>query len=145
MLLKATGKIVYDPLRPGLKSKTDWWCVANTDSEICRYYRWWVWRRYMIKLENPAWGAHVSICRGEYIREEYKPLWKKRNHKVVEFEYSPVVRYTGDTTSDRPSTFWFVDVICPEMNEIRKELGLPWCYDDGEPFKFHLTVGRVYY
>lgn len=145
MRLKGTGKIIYDPHRPGLKSKTDWWCVANTDSEICRYYRWWVWRRYMIKLEKPAWGAHISIIRGEVPQEQFRDGWKKHHGEIIEFEYSPIVRYSGDTTGDRPNWFWFVDVWCPKMNDIRKELGLKWRDDNGEPFKFHITIGRTYY
>ena len=90
-LLKGTGILVYDPSRPGLKSKTDWWAVVNTDAEICRYYRWWVWRRYMIELQQPSWGAHVSVIRGgKPPTEEKVRLWKKYQGEKIEFEYSPV-------------------------------------------------------
>ncbi len=141
---KSTARIIYDPRRGDMKSNTDWWCVADVDDEICRYYRWWVWNRYMITLQKPAWGGHISIVRGEYIRERFQPLWKKRAGQKIEFEYSHNVRFTGDTTGgDRPDTFWFVDVWCPTFNDIRKELGLDWKYPDGPLFKFHITVGRT--
>lgn len=135
-MFKGTTKIIYDPHRGTMKRDTDWWCIADVDDEICRYYRWWVWNRYMIDLQKPAWGGHISIVRGEYIRDEFKPLWKSRNHKTVNFEYSHDVK-----TKD--GVFWYVDVVCHEFNDIRKELGLDWHYKDGGIFHFHITVGRT--
>ena len=142
-LLKGTGVLVYDPHRPGLKSKTDWWVVVNTDDEICRYYRWWVWRRYMIDLQKPSWGAHVSVIRGGKPSDDKMHLWKKYQGEKIAFEYSPDIRQSGDTTADRPDFFWFLDVWCSRLNEIRAELGFTNEFD-GKPIKYHLTIGRTW-
>lgn len=135
-MFKDKARIIYDPHRGDMKRDTDWWCIADVDDEICRYYRWWVYRRYMITLQKPSWGGHISIVRGEYIRDEFKPLWKSRQGKKVNFEYSHDVQ-----TKD--GVFWYVDVVCLEFNQIRQELGLDWKYADGGIFHFHITVGRT--
>lgn len=138
MWFKATGIIKYDPPRGKMKRKTDWWCVLNTDNEICRYYRWWVQNRYWIKLNQPSWGAHVSIVRGEKPEPHLMHLWKKYNGHKVEFEYSHNVRQSGDTTGwDRPDNYWFVDVRSDFLLNIREELNRPTHWN------LHLTVGRT--
>lgn len=143
-LLKGTGVLIYDPHRPGMKSKTDWWIVVNTDSEICRYYRWWVYRRYMLELQQPSWGAHVSVLRGGKPEPDKMHLWKKYQGEKIDFEYSYNVRHSGDTTGgDRPDVFWFVDVWSNRLNEIRDELGFTLEFA-GKPIKYHITVGRTY-
>lgn len=143
-LLKGTGVLVYDPHRPGMKSKTDWWIVVNTDSEICRYYRWWVYRRYMLELQKPSWGAHVSVLRGGKPAADKMHLWKKHQGEKIEFVYEPVVYHSGDTPrGDHPDVFWYVDVWSERLNEIRAELGFTNEFQ-GKPIKYHLTVGRTY-
>lgn len=140
--LKGTGILVYDPSRPGMKSKTDWWIVVNTDSEICRYYRWWIWRRYMIDLQKPSWGAHISVLRGARPYDNRIHLWKKYQGEKINFEYSHEVRQTSEK-ADGSAHFWFVDVWSDRLNEIRKELGFPIIFE-GKPIKYHITVGRTY-
>jgi hypothetical protein len=85
--------------------------------------------------------------RGEFIPKElYDRYWRKYQGEVVEFEYSHIVRRSGDTTpGERPENFWFLDVHCDRLMDIRRELGLRISSPiDGRPFKSHLTVGRVY-
>ena len=136
---QSTGKIIYDPKRGQMKRKVDWWCVVNADREITRYYRWWVQNRYHIKLHEPAWNAHVSVLRGEKPRQHLMHLWKKYHGETIKFNYSHVIRRSGDTTgNDRPDCFWFVEVESPELTNIRKELELPYNW------KLHLTIGRSY-
>ena len=139
MWFKAKGVIRYDPYRGKMKSNTKWWVVVNTDQEITRYYRWWVHRRYWIELQQPAWGSHVSIIRGEKPADHLMHLWKKYDGHWIEFEYNHNVRQSGDTTGwDRPDCFWFLDVRCEFLNQIRGELGRP------TGWKYHLTIGRTY-
>ena len=76
---ESTAKIVYDPRRPGMKRRTEWWCIATVDREITRYYREWI-KRERLNLHDivhpgdrqtverfvqPAWDAHISVIRGE--------------------------------------------------------------------------------
>lgn len=138
-MLKSTGKIVYDPKRGSMKSRTDWWCVVDVDREITRHLRWWVKKEYWVDLCQPSWDAHISIIRGEKPRPNLMHLWKKYQGERVEFEYDLNIRRSGDTTGgDRPNHFWFVNIKCPKLIEIRKELKLPYNWN------LHLTIGRQY-
>lgn len=128
----STGKIIYDPKRYGLKKRTKWWCVINVDTEITRYYRWWIERKLHIKgLCQPSWDAHISVIRGEEPEEDLKYLWKKYDSEIVEFQYKHYPYQSG--------SFWFVEVLCPKAIEIRKELQRP------THWKLHLTVGRTWF
>lgn len=140
MWLPGKGFIQYDPPRGRMKSKTNWWAVINVDKEITRYYRWWVKQRYWIDLHQPSWDAHISIIRGEEPEDHLKHLWRKYDGQEVKFEYNHNVRQSGDTTGwDRPDHYWFVDVRCKLLNQIRAELNRPTGWN------FHLTIGRTYY
>lgn len=137
--LTSTGVIKYDPPRPGMKRRTDWWAILKVDREITRYYRWWVKKELHVDLCQPSWDAHISIIRGEKPRNELMHLWKKYDGKKVKFRYRHHVRVSGDTTgNDRPNHYWFVDIDCPQLTNIRKELKMP-C-----KWSLHLTIGRTW-
>lgn len=122
-----------------MKGRTKWWAVLNVDTEITRYYRWWVKRRYWLDLHKPSWDAHISIIRGEKPKHNLLHLWKKYDGMQVEFSYKHEVRQSGDTTGwDRPSHYWFVDVDCPFLIDIRREMKRPCDWN------LHLTIGRTY-
>ena len=150
------GRIQYDPPRPGMREKKrasgsssrDGWCILKIDKEITRYYRWWIerhlWGLTAVKpgwLCMPSWDAHISIVRGEKPRQNHD-AWRKYHGEKVEFQYAHYPRRT--TQEDRKKRyakdgdFWFVDVVCPRIDEIRDELGLR------SNFRYHLTVGRTY-
>lgn len=134
------GYIKYDPYRPGLKRKKNWWAVVTVDREITRYYRWWVKKENWIELCQPSWDAHISIIRGEKPPKNLEHLWKKYDGQKIEFRYKHHVRQSGDTTGgDRPDHYWFIEVDCPKLKEIRDEFGFP------SNWKFHITVGRTWY
>lgn len=138
-MFTSKGKIIYDPHRGRMKKRTAWWCVVDIDKEITRYYRWWIKQRYWIDLCQPSWDAHISVIRGEKPRPHLQHLWKKYDGQIVEFQYSHNVRQSGDTTGwDRPDHYWFVEIDCPQLVDIRKEFELP--YD----WKLHLTIGRTW-
>jgi hypothetical protein len=128
---KSTGKIVYDPPRPGMKRRTQGWCVVNVDREITRYYRWLICKNVPgLRLHAPAWDAHISIVRGERLPEDLKHLWKRYHKHITEFEYSHEVYQNGH--------FWFVKVRAPHLKAIRDEFRLP------SDWSLHLTVGRTW-
>lgn len=137
-----SGVIVYDPYRPGLKSRTQGWCVVNTDPEIARYFRWWMSYEKHIHLQPSAWGAHISIVRGERLDPSVQHLWKKYHGHKVNFLYEHVSNYrfarSGYKGSPDDGVYYWVDVECPLMDNIRKELGLR------QGWKFHLTFGRTH-
>lgn len=137
------GRIVYDPSRPGMKRRTEWWCIAQIDREITRYYRYWanqnpvVFGETHLDLCLPSWDAHISIVRGEVPREEFRHHWKKYHGKTITFRYSHCLRRTRNHIHEK-DYFWFIDVQSPEIDEIREELGLRTFYN------YHITVGRIY-
>lgn len=131
---KARGKIVYDPFRAGMKRRTDWWAVIEVDREITRYYRWWLHRRYHLQLDAPSWDAHISIFRGEKPSADLQHLWKKHHGRVVEFSYGPEMYKAAG--NDAGGDFWVMDVDCPAVAELRKEMKKPYNWAP------HLTIGR---
>jgi len=136
---EGTGIIKYDPPRHGMKRKTQWWAVVNVDREITRYYRWWVMKERWLDLKQPSWNAHISIIRGERPPKDKMDLWKKYDGQRIKFKYKHEVRQSGDTTGwDRPKHFWFVEVDCPLLKQIRDEFGFP------SDWKQHLTIGRTW-
>ena len=136
-LLHSTGTIVYDPFRGEMKRHTKWWCVLDVDREITRYYRWWLRRERHIHLEQPAWDAHISVVRGESACSRLPAIWKKYHKQKIDFTYQHgQIRSAPD--KDQPGTFYWIDVECPMLGEIRRELNLP------VGFRFHInTFNRV--
>lgn len=132
------GIIKYDPHRFGMKKKTEWWAVVQVDREITRYFRWWVQRQFHVELSSPSWDAHVSIIRGERPSRDKRHLWKKYHNQKIDFRYSNIIRQSGDTTK-RPGTYWFVEVDCPMLIDIRDEFGFP------SDWKLHITIGRTWH
>lgn len=122
------GKIKYDPFRHGMKAKTTWWANLEVDKEITRYYRWWIKNKYWVDLCKPSWDAHASIIRGEEPMQSLQHLWKKYNGQKVQFLYQHNVQNSGD--------FWYVEVKCPLMTQIRDEFELQ------SHWNFHITIGR---
>ena len=137
--ITGTGIIKYDPWRGAMKRKTNWWAVVEIDKELSRYYRWWVKKELHVDLYQPSWDCHCSIIRGERPPENLRHLWKKYDGHRIEFRYKHHVRQSGDTTGgDRPDHYWFVEVDCPLLKQIRDEFGFP------SNWKQHITIGRTY-
>jgi hypothetical protein len=134
-----TGTIKYDPFRFGMKNKTKWWAIVQVDKEITRYYRWWVKNQFWIDLCQPSWDAHISIIRGETPNINKRHLWKKYDKQKIEFIYQHNVRRNDNTNLNQPNFYWFVDVKCLKLTEIRNEFEFPSNWD------FHLTIGRTWY
>jgi len=134
VMFESYGKIIYDPARPGLKKKNKWWSIITVDREITRYFRWHVLWNWGIKLHQPSWDAHISIIRGEKPRTQEKmKLWKKYQGQKITFKYSNLVM----NVPEKPQ-FWFVEVDCPMVRQIRDEFGV------ASNWRSHLTIGRTW-
>jgi hypothetical protein len=127
---KSTGKIIYDPHRPGLRKKKNWWCVVETDPDIVEYYRHQLEKELWIKTLPPSWGSHISIIRGERPPSSKYHLWKRYHNQEVEFEYTHTIHGNGE--------FWWINVHCPLFKQIREEFDFP--SDWGQ----HLTIAKVH-
>ena len=128
--MQTTGKLRYSPSPLGGRELNKWWLVVDCDKQIGRYYRalYDLEHNHCRKLQRAAWEEHISVVRNE--EPPSKKLWGKHEGRVIEFEYEPPVKNDG--------LFFWLDVICPELFDIREELGLP---RDPE-FGFHLTIGN---
>ena len=129
-MYKSSGRLLYDPTaEKQVKTREDpYWLILECDAGISLYYRYWLKKAKYIDMIKPAWGAHISITRGEKITN--KDAWKKHSGKKIDFEYVPEVKSNG-------KHFW-LSVISKELEEIRTELGLsPTPY-----WGFHLTIGN---
>jgi len=127
-MFEATGKIVYDPTAG--KAKNPWWIIVECPKDILDYYHYWISRKSKLPINKPLFGAHVSVVRGEEPPLEHQNLWRKYHEKEVTFHYSHQV--------DQNDEYWWVNVECPFLNELREELGL----NPHVEFGFHLTIGR---
>jgi hypothetical protein len=135
----STGKVIFDPSRGSMSKNTKNWCIISVDREITRYYRAWLRTEKHLILEQPAWDAHISVIRGEYLPEQkWKSAARLRNGDHVEFQYEHGdIQVSKDTKG--PGHFYWIRVHCPDVDLIRENLNLvtSWKYH-------HLTIGRTY-
>lgn len=144
-ILCGTGIIQYNPARPGMKHRTDWWCVVKVNKELTRYYRWWLEYEKHLHLQPPSWDAHISVVRGERPRPAFVDGWKKYQGEKVDFTYQhgSIRIDRSQRTDDKAKNaiggeYYFIDVMCPRLDEIRSELGLK------VGFNYHFTIARSY-
>lgn len=105
-----------------------WWLIGTIEGDLTEYYSWHIHKRTGLILQSPAWGAHISIVRGE--EPVFKQHWKKYEGREINFSYDPDVRTNGD--------HWWMRVNSLDMLDIRTELGLPRFPE----LTLHLTIGR---
>jgi hypothetical protein len=133
-MFRSVGKLRYSPHLLGVRADSvSWWLVVDCDPDIGRYYRhlFYLTHYKCQKIQSPAWKEHISVIRNEKPKEEKTYLWKKYDGQDVEFWYSPSVRGDG--------MFYWLDVDCDCLLDIREELGL-----SRQPeFPLHLTVGNA--
>jgi len=117
-----------------MKRRTAWWCIVKVDPEITRYYRHWLqWHLHKHEIAPPSWDSHISVIRGEKPAENLMHLWKKYDGQKVKFRYKHYPRRA------HKEQFWFVDVECPLLMQIREELERPTTWP------LHLTIGKEKY
>jgi hypothetical protein len=136
-MFSSHAKIVYDPHRGEMARRTSWWCVGEVDREITRYCRWWLQREKHIHLAPPAWDAHISIVRGEKPQMGFARHWKDFHKQRFQFEWDHTDIRKGYDKHNGGDFYW-INVTCPQFDEIRKSLGLP------TGFKYHITIGRTH-
>jgi hypothetical protein len=126
-MFESTGRLVYDP---AARIKPEpYWLILKTDRELVHYYQHWIKQNYDLKFVSTVWGSHVSVVRGT--KPNNLRVWNKYQGKQITFKYSNNIY--------RKHWFFCIDVQCPELEDIREELGLSRVPASG----FHLTVGRI--
>ncbi|MNJ90129.1 hypothetical protein D3C87_77230 [compost metagenome] len=128
-MFKSNGTIIFDPTAGEAANK--WWAIVKCEKSIIDYYKYWAVKNQKIKISAPLFGPHISIIRGEEPNDEYKHLWKFCHGEEVEFTYYPDFDNNGE--------YWWLNIDCPRLTEIRKVLGLP----EMPNYNFHLTIGKL--
>lgn len=124
----SVGTLEYSPPSLGT-SPSKWWLILRCDPCLGQYYRhlYWIGNHRTRKLLRPVWAEHVTVIRNE--EPPLQNLWQKHAGLPVEFWYNPLPRSNG--------TYWWVDVECPLLDEIREELGL-----SSPEIPFHMSFGH---
>jgi len=134
-MIEYEGTIIFDPKAisdPSGKMFKPWWVIISLDpnDELGFFYTWLYERQHGIKLQRPAFGAHISVVRGE---ETNKDNWEKfkelYNNKPIKFIYELSPRTNG-------AHVW-LRVRCDEIKDLREKMGYP---RDGQ-WGLHLTLG----
>jgi hypothetical protein len=111
-----------------LKYGPGWRLVLEADQGVADFYAALI--PLWLPLNRQRYGAHVSVVRRE--DPVNKELWAKYESCPVAFEYENIVR--------NDETYYWLNVRCRRLEEVRVELGLP-------PFPwwrngYHLTVAN---
>lgn len=121
-------------------SSQNWWLVLDCDPNLGDYYRHLcsIQNVGRLKLAAPYWGPHITVSRNEEPPDSHKHLWGAYEGEVVSFSYATGIR--DNYSPERYRSFFWLEVECQRLHDIRKELGLPpiataWVGN------FHLTIG----
>lgn len=131
---KTSGIIEFEPEHKTKKHErqSSWKRIVlirlNCDMHL--YYRWFLERRFNLKLNKPLRGAHITFISDKGIDEKlYNECKRKYNRKRIAFSYDVSPKTNGE--------HWWLKVKCQQAEAIREEMGLnriPY-------FSFHLTLG----
>jgi hypothetical protein len=129
-LTKSTGILRYSPQLLGNRGQK-WWLVLDCDPSVGQYYRhlYWLARHRVEKMLRPAWQEHITVVRNE--EPPLQKLWQKHEGLEVGFWYNLLPATNG--------TYWWLQVECSQLLDIREELGLS--RDPEVPL--HLSFGHT--
>lgn len=129
MLYESKGVLRYGEADYGHK------LVVEVEQAIADYYRSLI-PKYKT-ANRQRYGAHISVVRKE--TPVNLDAWGRREGQEVTFWYEPVIR--------EGTVYWWLNVFCTELEEVRTELGLevssPYTVPPEGFFKcFHMTIGN---
>lgn len=107
-------------------------CVLEVDPQIARYTRSLIPKYHYVK--PPMYPPHVTVIRHE---RPNRDTWGTHQNSEIMFWYNPLVF--------NDEIYWWLNVYCPRLSEIRIELGLTptrFTPQDSEG-GFHMTIGNT--
>lgn len=109
--------------------------VVEVDQEISDFYRSLI-PKYL-RVNQQRYGAHVSVVRNE--TPPNMEHWNKYQGDLVVLHYDGVIQ-NGEV-------YYWLNVFCTALEQIRVELGLPISSEftrppDGFSKCFHMTLGN---
>lgn len=132
-----SGKLVFDVekltkkhLKQSSWKRTAIILIDNTD--FCRYYSWFIKKRYNLELQMPIRGLHLTLINDRVTNEiDYLNAVNKYQGKRISFEYDTNLQTNGKT--------WWLPAYCEEGEKIRELAGL-----SKKPYyDFHISIGRA--
>lgn len=127
---------VWHPSTGRLRYIGDDSLIVEIDPDIARYYR------NLFPKYNPINGTryapHITVVRTGR-DEPLKEFWGKYEGHKVDFIYCPFI--------ERSEVYFWLNVLCKKLEDIREELGLPVITSmyapDGYRKFFHVTIGNI--
>lgn len=109
--------------------------IVEVDDDFGKYYRSLIPKNY--KIRAPMYSPHITVLRNE------APLllntWEEHYNMSIEFEY--------DTYIHNYDVYFWLNVSCPLLSDIRIDLGLPKCSEftrsPDSNSDFHITIGNI--
>ena len=129
-LFESTGTIKYD-------NSSGWRLTIEVDQELTDYYRSLIppWK----PVNRPRWPAHITLVRPEKEVPVCQEHWGKYEGESLKFLYEPYVH--------EGKVFYWLNIWCVRLEEIRRELGLPVVSEftlppEGFTKCFHCTIAN---
>ena len=127
-MFQSTGTLFYE---------SEYRLVVAVDQELVDYYRSTIPRS--MPVQKPRWPAHITVVRHEKETPVHTEHWGKYDGQMVLFNYDPFVHIN--------QTYYWLNVWCDRLAQIREELGLPpksrWTKPpSGGHQCFHMTIAN---
>jgi hypothetical protein len=127
-MFKSTGTLIYEP---------DHRLVMTVDPGLTAYYRSMIPKS--MPVQKPRWPAHATVVRTGKETPVHLQHWGKYEGEEVEFSYDPDIKLNR--------TYYWLNVWCDRLADIREELGLKpksrWTKPpSGFHQCFHVTVAN---
>lgn len=134
-MIHGEGKLHFDiPNKTRKHQEQAAWkktAILLLDDETEDYYRWWLIKRFSLKLNKTLRGSHITIINDRVLDEvKYNEAVKLYEGAILKFKFHP-----KSMRSD--ANHWWINVDVPEAFKIREDAGL----STNPYYKFHLTIG----
>jgi hypothetical protein len=106
--------------------------IIQTGCDLDRYYAWILKKRFSLDLNKNLRGSHVTIISDRMEMSVFDEAKRVFSGRDIKFFFDPKdIKSSGK--------HWWIDVHCPDAENIRESLGL----SRNPYFGFHLTIGHA--
>lgn len=135
-MFELEGTIQFDPVnvtkKHSLQSTWKKVAIVKFDCEIFELYRWFVLRRFNLKLNQPLRNSHLTFINDIVDDNVYLQFKEIFDGKRVRVTYYPT------QIQSNLKGHWWISADSNDCQQIRDIMGL------GQPyFDYHITIGRA--
>jgi hypothetical protein len=89
--------------------------IVTVEEDIAAFYRSLIPKYEYARAQK--YDAHITVVR--FLIDEIRniPAWEKHAGEVIKFHYEPIIH--------KERAYFYIDVSCERIGDIREELGLP--------------------